>query len=104
MSGVLQYAKSSFVPAEIERTPMGSWEHEVERFFQVLSELDAMLASRTEPKGRTEEQLLQGPFADVMTHIGQLAMLRRMDSSPISKEDFDEATIRLGDVGLSPLG
>jgi hypothetical protein len=54
-------------------------------------------------KERTEEQLLQGPLADAMTHIGQLAILRRLASSPIPKESFDEAVIRPGDFS-PPLG
>jgi hypothetical protein len=99
MSKVLQHARSFFITTETTRISVGTWEQEVERFFRVLSELDKLLEAGIEPRGRTVEQLLQGPLADAMTHIGQLAMLRRMASSPIPKEDFDEATIRLGDVG-----
>jgi hypothetical protein len=104
MSSVMSHAQSFFVSTETMRMPVGTWEQEAERFFRVLSELDESLESRTELRGRTEEQLLQGPFADVMTHIGQLAMLRRMSSFPVPKEDFDEATIRAGDVGLHSAG
>lgn len=76
----------------------GTWEVEVKRFFRILSELDKSLESGAPWKGRTEEQILQGPLADAMTHVGQLAMLRRMASSPLPKESFDEAEILLGDV------
>ena len=76
--------------------PLGSWEEEVGRFFRILSELDISLESGTPWNGRTEEQILQGPLADAMTHIGQLAMLRRIASSPIPKESLDEAAIRPG--------
>jgi hypothetical protein len=100
MSSVLSHAQSFFVSIETKQIPIGTWEQEAERFFRVLSELDKSLESRTGLRGRTEEQLLQGPFTDVMTHIGQLAMLRRMSSAPIPKEDFDEAAIHVGDVGL----
>lgn len=41
----------------------------------------------------TEEQLLQGPFSDAMTHVGQLAMLRRFAGSPIAPESFIDAEI-----------
>jgi len=104
MSGVMLHAESFFVSAKVERMPIGSWEQEVARFFRVLAQIDQLLASRAELNGRTEEQLLQGPFADAMTHIGQLAMLRRMSGSSIPKEDFDEVTIRVGDVGLRSIG
>jgi hypothetical protein len=98
MSGVLIHAHSFLASHENIRMPLGTWEEEVGRFFQILSELDKSLESGKQWKGRTEERILQGPLADAMTHIGQLAMLRRMASSPIPKESFDETAIRPGDV------
>jgi len=98
MSGVLLHAHSFLASRKITRMPLGTWEVEVGRFFRILSELDKSLESGMEWNGRTEEQILQGPLADAMTHIGQLAMLRRLASSPIPKESFDEAVIRPGDV------
>jgi hypothetical protein len=98
MSAVLLHAHSFLAAQESARMPLGTWEEEVGRFFRILSKLDKSLESGTQWNGRTEEQILQGPLADAMTHIGQLAMLRRMASSPIPKESFDEAAIRLGDV------
>jgi hypothetical protein len=98
MSGVLLHAHSFLGTRESDRASLGSWEEEVERFFQILSELDRSLECGTQWNGRTEEQILQGPLADAMTHVGQLAMLRRMASSAIPKESFDEAVIRPGDV------
>jgi hypothetical protein len=100
MSGVLTHAYSFLAPGETSNPQIGSWEQEVERFFQILTALDRLLELRVELKGRTQEQLLQGPLADAMTHVGQLAMLRRMASSPIPKESFDEAPIRIGEVSL----
>jgi hypothetical protein len=98
VSSVLMHAHSFLAPGKATNIQLGTWEEEVGRFFQMLSKLDKSLESRVELRGRTEEELLQGPLADAMTHIGQLAMLRRMASSPIPKENFDEAPIRLGDV------
>jgi hypothetical protein len=100
MSAVLLHAQSFLAQLENPRMPLGSWEEEVGRFFRILSELDISLESGTPWNGRTEEQILQGPLADAMTHIGQLAMLRRIASSPIPKESFDEAAISPGN--LSP--
>lgn len=37
--------------------------------------------------------LLQGPIADVLTHVGQLAMLRRMYGSPLDWENFMKAEL-----------
>jgi hypothetical protein len=98
MSGVLIHAHSFLAPYKDTRMPLGTWEEEVGRFFRIISELDKSLESGRQWNERTEEQILQGPLTDAMTHIGQLAMLRRMASSPIPKESFDEAAIRPGDV------
>ena len=98
MSGVLLHAHSFLASRKITRVPLGTWEEEVGRFFRILSELDNSLESGMQWNGRTEEQILQGPLADAMTHIGQLALLRRLASSPIPKESFDEAVIHPGDV------
>jgi hypothetical protein len=40
-----------------------------------------------------DEQFLQGPLADAMTHVGQLAFLRRLYGSPIPSENFIFASI-----------
>jgi hypothetical protein len=45
------------------------------------------------------EQLLQGPLADTMTHVGQLAMLRRLASSPVPPENFVRAKISASNLG-----
>ena len=42
------------------------------------------------------KRLLQGPFSDLLTHIGQLAMLQRLNGKPNSAEDFSAATIETG--------
>jgi hypothetical protein len=52
------------------------------------------------PLSTTEERLLQGPFADAMTHAGQLAMLRRLAGSPIRPENFIMAAIRSDNIGV----
>jgi len=68
---------------------------EVEQFNLELKELDNMMA-----KNKIEilitKKLLQGPFSDALTHIGQLAMLRRLYNSPIEKENFSIAPIQTG--------
>ena len=55
--------------------PPLSWDLEVARFFAALAAFDARLAE-TAPLGAPAERLFQGPIADALTHIGQLAMLR----------------------------
>jgi hypothetical protein len=46
----------------------------------------------------SDEQFLQGPLADAMTHAGQLALLRRLAGSPVPSEDFIEAAIDSSNV------
>jgi hypothetical protein len=76
----------------------GTWESEVERFFQGLGRFDGVLASNS-PLGCEVERLFQGPIADALTHIGQLALLRRLAGSPIRGENYFRADIRAGLVG-----
>jgi hypothetical protein len=75
-----------------------AWEKEVERFFAALKKLDDYLASN-EPVHTTPEKLLQGPIADALTHIGQIAMLRRLGGEPLKGESYYDAEIAVGRVG-----
>jgi hypothetical protein len=74
------------------------WDADVARFFAALKKFDDYLAS-SEPLHVPAEQLFQGPVADALTHIGQLAMLRRLDGSPIKGENYAKAEIVTGRVG-----
>jgi hypothetical protein len=71
----------------------------VERFFAALKKFDDHLAS-SEPLHATPEKLFQGPIADSLTHIGQIAMLRRIAACRIKGENYFVAEIEAGKVGL----
>jgi hypothetical protein len=43
--------------------------------------------------------LFQGPIADALTHVGQIAMLRRMAGTPMKSENYFAAEITVGRVG-----
>jgi hypothetical protein len=75
------------------------WNVEVERFFTRLTELDAALAA-DRPFAGSLETLIQAPFADALTHVGQLAMMRGLIGAPIRPESYARAEIVLGRVGL----
>ena len=60
----------------------------------MLQKVGDLLSAGTPLRDITTEQLLQGPFADTMTHVGQLAMLRRLADSPVAPENFIYADIR----------
>jgi len=73
-----------------------AWEPAVERFFRGLAALDEALAA---PGDRPVPQILQGPVADALTHVGQLALLRGLAGAPVRPESFARAEITAGRVG-----
>ena len=74
------------------------WAQEVDRFFKTLHDFDNYVGA-SEPLYASPEQLFQGPVADALTHIGQIAMLRRLAGSPITGENYFQAEIASGRVG-----
>jgi hypothetical protein len=80
-----------------DSTPL-PWDREVGRFFTTLERFDGYLASDA-PLACEPERLFQGPIADALTHIGQLAMLRRLSGAPIRGENYYAAEIVSGRVG-----
>ena len=76
----------------------GGWDEECARFFAGLERFDAYLASDA-PLGSPAENLFQGPVADALTHVGQIALLRRLAGSPVRGENYFKADIVAGRVG-----
>jgi len=75
-----------------------TWEKECERFFASVKKFDDYLAS-DKPLQVSAEKLFQAPIADALTHIGQIAMLRRMARVPMKSEYYVIAEITAGRVG-----
>ena len=100
MTSVLGYARTFFVGGSYRPAPLPSLQDETRRFHDMLEDLGRHLDSGSPlMDGMSAERLLQGPFADAMTHAGQLAMLRRLAGAPVAPEDFSLAEIvseRLG--------
>ena len=82
-----------------DSTPL-AWDAEVARFFAALQRFDEFLASDA-PLADSAERLFQGPIADALTHVGQLAMLRRLANAPIKGENYHKAEIAAGRVGAA---
>ena len=74
------------------------WEQEVARFHAALQAFDDLLASG-EPLHVPPEKLFQAPIADALTHVGQIAILRRIAGGPIRGENYFKADIVAGRVG-----
>ena len=97
MTSLMGYVRTFFEGGTYKPDPLPAFEQEVERFHGMIEQVGELLASGAKCS-ITTEQLLQGPFADAMTHVGQLALLRRLAGSPVPSEDFIEATIDTSNV------
>jgi hypothetical protein len=75
-----------------------AWPEETERFFGALKKFDDCLASSA-PLQAPPQKLFQGPVADALTHVRQIAILRRMAGAPVKGESYYAAEIKTGRVG-----
>ena len=74
------------------------WDQGSARFFAALKALDDFLASGA-PLGCPAGSLFQGPIADALTHVGQIALLRRLAGAPVRAENYFKADVVVGRVG-----
>lgn len=107
MTSVLGYARTFFVGGRYWPEPLPSLQDEILRFHNMLQDIARHIELGTPLlQEMTAERLLQGPFADAMTHAGQLAMLRRLAGAPVAPENFVVAAIdpkRLGSNQAEPV-
>jgi hypothetical protein len=71
-----------------------TWDRDVERFSTALAAFDAYIASDA-PLNASIDRLFQGPVADALTHVGQIAMMRRLAAAPLKGENYFRADIKL---------
>jgi hypothetical protein len=76
-----------------------AWDEEVARFFAALGAFDGRLNSGA-PLSMPAQKLFQAPIADALTHVGQIAMLRRMAGCKMRGENYFAAKIEVGQVGM----
>ena len=95
MTSLMGYVRTFVVggSSPVKPDPLPTFKEEVARFHEMLEAVGALLSGDAKCS-LTTEQLLQGPFADTMTHVGQLAMLRRLADAPVAPENFIYADIR----------
>ena len=93
MTGLIGYARTVFMGGVWRPDRLPAFGDEIRRFHEVLEDLAKLLEKDIPLRGVSTEQLLQGPLSDAMTHVGQLAMLRRLAGSPIPLENFMRAKI-----------
>jgi hypothetical protein len=84
-------------------SPVQAWDADVQRFFAATARFDALLAGPREHapglREGTDEKLFQGPIADALTHVGQLAIMRRAVGASVKGENYFVADIKAGRVG-----
>lgn len=99
ITSLIGYTKTFFVGDVYTSKPLPTIQDEIGRFHQILEDVSGLLNNNSKLNEITEYQLLQGPLSDIMTHIGQLSMLRRLYGDPIPPENFiyaDISSARLG--------
>ena len=97
MRGVAHYACHMVTDEKMNLATTDTWTEEKELFFQTLEVLDQLLEKR-QLSEEASNRIAQGPLADILTHVGQLAMINRLDGNPVSKENYSRAEIRTGKI------
>jgi hypothetical protein len=98
MTGVIGYARTMLHGGEFEPPRLPTFEAEVARFHDTLLALSRDFADPALQARISDEQFLQGPLSDAMTHAGQLAMLRRLHGDPVASENFIFAKVSAANV------
>ena len=102
MTSLMGYSRTLFLGGSYPEhpEPLPTFQDEIERFHGTLEAVGDLLMTAMPLRDISTTQLLQGPFADVMSHVGQLAMLRRLAEAPIAPENFVFADIRPDRLGI----
>lgn len=98
MTGVIGYARTMLRGGDFEPPRLNSMADEIERFHDTLAALSRDFGDPSLTARISDEQFLQGPLSDAMTHAGQLAMLRRVHGTPVPSENFIFAEVSAGNV------
>jgi hypothetical protein len=79
-----------------------SWSQDSKHFFAAITAFDEYLASRSKLHA-PPEKLFQGAIADALTHVGQIALLRRLAGARVRAENYSVAKIEAGRTGPDQL-
>jgi hypothetical protein len=94
LTGLMRFAHENLAGPPSERLEPLAWERERRRFVEAVQALDASLMLGAEVSGEIAlAQIWQGPMIDAMTHIGQLASLRRLAGAPIGPAGYWRVTM-----------
>ena len=98
MTGVIGYARTMLHGGTFTPQRMPTFVEEIARFHATVEALRDDLGDPSLTARISDEQFLQGPLSDAMTHAGQLAMLRRLAGAPVASENFIFARISADNV------
>lgn len=103
MTSVLGYALTFKLGGSYPIKPdaLENFAAEQARFHEMLERLGGELDEAGGLGSLSAEQLMQGPLADVMTHVGQLALLRRLHGAPVAPENFIFAEVDARRLGVN---
>ena len=101
MTGLIGYARTMLHGGRFTPPRLPTFAAEVVRFHETLEALRDDFANSSLKASISDEQFLQGPLSDAMTHAGQLAMLRRLAGSPVASENFIYAEIHVENVSAA---
>jgi hypothetical protein len=97
INGLMLYISSFFIDVQNTFPEEKTFSEEVKRFCQYLKELDNNISSYNLNPKMTYKQILQGPLADIMLHIGELSMQRKCSGKPADDlENYINADIKVG--------
>lgn len=100
MTNVMSYLHGRITHTDRVKYAPLDWQDEVARFYDLLGKVDETLSKGVTLPIDEDLRLVQGPLADICTHIGQLVALRRLAGSPVPGENFIKADIRAGQTSL----
>jgi hypothetical protein len=95
VADVLSWSIEQVAPGSFTAKSGGSWPDQVRRYQAALDVLDRALTTEAVSEVMAE-RLTQGPLADVLTHVGQLAMLRGLAGEPVPGQQFFD--VKLPDI------
>jgi hypothetical protein len=98
MTSVMGYARTMLHGGRYTPPEVPTFDDEIARFHEMLALLSADFADASLEARISDQQFLQGPLSDAMTHAGQLAMLRRLAGSPVASENFIFAQVGADNV------
>lgn len=92
MRGLMYYAEKVITGRRTPMEDMSQVKEELDLFYQSMDQLKKSVAFK-ELSNDDYLRMMQGPLSDALTHVGQLAMMRRLNNQPVDKQNFMKAKI-----------